>query len=170
MAAKWRARIAKTRGFGMHSREIQIEQGRALANERLAAAVAQSREIAEETARIRAIHKKINATLAERDIEWEKKQWFSQNVEALHAWVSGGKLPSVKALDASENELRVLKVALDQIGVKLLVLSAREHMSVSEELECETRLAHLAALEAHFRTEEFLRSGAEILARTPTST
>ena len=81
----------------------------------------------------------------------------------MHAWVSGGKLPSVKALDAKEYELRVLKVALDQIGVKLLVLSAREHMSVSEELECESRLAHLAALEAHFRTEEFLRSGAEIL-------
>src|SRR5665213_101037 len=112
----------------------ELEQDRKLANDRLAEAVAESEVISSETARVRLIHKKINITMAARDAEWEKAQWWTQNNEALHACAaSGGKHPKLGMLETSETELRILKIALDQVATKLLVLSAREHMSLAEQ-------------------------------------
>jgi hypothetical protein len=140
-------------------RSEELEQDRKIADGRLAGAVAESKSISDETERLRAIHRKINSTLAARDVEWEKAQWWIHSIDTLQKWAAGdGKLPKLGMLEVSETELRVLKVALDQIGTKLLVLSAREHMSLSEQLEYRSRLRHIDSIQAHFDAQEALES------------
>jgi hypothetical protein len=148
----------------MPSREQQFEEDRAVANKRLSAAVAESTEIHDQTERLRSIQRAINAEAGNRDIEARRAEWFNENVTGLVAWASGsGTLPSLKPIDKLEYEARVLNVALGQTLTKLLIVQARMHASRSEELECLSRLRHIDALESHFKTEEFLKSGAEIM-------
>jgi hypothetical protein len=146
------------------SREKQFTDDRAVATEWLAAAVAESKAINDETERLRSIQVAINAEVANRDRDWERRQWFVQNVDSLVAWTAGsGSLPKMKALDTSEYEARVFNVALEQVVLKLMAMQAAAYASRSEELECQSRLKHIDALEAHFKTEEFMKSGAEIM-------
>jgi hypothetical protein len=144
--------------------EQQLLEDRAVANKGLEDAIAESGAIADETERLRSVHRAINVELGKRDREWERRTWFNQNVDAMVAWAAGaGKLPSLKPLETSEHEEKVLLIALEHTVLKLMVQEARAHASLSEELKYKSQLTRLSALEAHFKAKEFLESGSDIL-------
>lgn len=142
----------------------RFQEERKFAEKRLTEAVQQSQKIADETVRIKKIQSKINAVIASRDIEWERKRWFTQNLDALFEWAStDAKLPPTREIDRFEAESKTMVVALEQLGFKLLSLRAAQHAAASEELECQSRILHLEAMEANWRAQAALQSVAEYI-------